>query len=511
MNFLDKAIGALAPGWGASRLRSRMVIRAYEAITPTRTHRVKRENRSGDQLIQLAGKSLREQARWFDNNHDLVIGALDKMEERIIGAKGIIVEPQPLTGAGTLDSVLAEKIRRCWAEWSVSPDVTGQYTRPVLERLMLRTWLRDGEVFTQVLTGKISGLSPVAGVPFWLEALEPDYIPLEKTDSASDLIQGIYFNEWRRPVKYLVCQSWPGSGAAAVALKEVAAENMLHLRFTRRLNQARGASVLAPVIIRLMDLKEYEDSERIAARIAASLGMFIKKQDVGTDGYVAPEKRKETQIQPGMLFDGLNPGEDIGMIKSDRPNAGLESFRMGQLRAVAAGLRGSFSSIARNYDGTYSAQRQELVEAQEGYSILQDSFIAAFTRPLYRRWLAAAVASGAIEVPAGTDMSSLFNAVYSGPVMPWIDPVKEANAWRVLIRGGAATESDWVRARGGAPAEVKRRRKAEIDENRKLGLVFDTDPAHETGGQSDVKDEKKAPEQPTNGDGSRVREERKRR
>lgn len=28
----------------------------------------------------------------------------------------------------------------------------------------------------------------------------------------------------------------------------------------------------------------------------------------------------------------------------------------------------------------------------------------------------------------------------------------------------AATESDWVRARGGAPAEVKRRRKAEIDE-----------------------------------------------
>lgn len=156
--------------------------------------------------------------------------------------------------------------------------------------------------------------------------------------------------------------------------------------------------------------------------------MFIKKQDVGTDGYVAPEKRKETQIQPGMLFDGLNPGEDIGMIKSDRPNAGLESFRMGQLRAMAAGLRGSFSSIARNYDGTYSAQRQELVEAQEGYSILQDSFIAAFTRPLYRRWLAAAVASGAIEVPAGTDMSSLFNAVYSGPVMPWIDPLKEANA-----------------------------------------------------------------------------------
>ncbi len=46
------------------------------------------------------------------------------------------------------------------------------------------------------------------------------------------------------------------------------------------------------------------------------------------------------------------------------------------------------------------------------------------------------------------DRSSLYTAVYSGPVMPWIDPVKEAEAWKIQIRGGAATESDWVRAGG---------------------------------------------------------------
>ncbi|WP_137575306.1 phage portal protein, partial [Escherichia coli] len=57
---------------------------------------------------------------------------------------------------------------------------------------------------------------------------------------------------------------------------------------------------------------------------------------------------------------------------------------------------------------------------------------------------------------------------------PWIDPVKEAEAWRIQIRGGAATESDWVRGGGPNPAEVKRRRKAAIDENSRLWLVFDT-------------------------------------
>ncbi len=37
-------------------------------------------------------------------------------------------------------------------------------------------------------------------------------------------------------------------------------------------------------------------------------------------------------------------------------------------------------------------------------------------------------------------------------------------------------ESDWIRAGGRNPDEVKRRRKAETEENRRLGLVFDTIP-----------------------------------
>lgn len=484
MSLLDNAIGLFSPGWKAARLRSRMVIQAYEAVMPTRTHRARRENRTANQLTQFGGRSLREQARWLDCNHDLVIGVLDKLEERIVGAKGIIVEPQPLLANGQLADTLATQIRAKWAEWSVSPDVTGQFTRPVLERLMARTWLRDGEVFAQLVSGTGNGLAPVAGIPFWLEALEPDFVPLEKTDTSQKLSQGIYLNDWGRPVKYLVYRNMPAEGMLLGETKDIVAENMLHLKFMRRLHQLRGNSLLAGVMMRLSALKEYEDAELTAARIAAALGMFIKKGDGQSYPEDAGSGSRELNIEPGMLFDDLRPGEDIGMIKSDRPNPNLETFRNGQLRAVAAGSRGSFSSIARNYDGTYSAQRQELVESTEGYLILQDAFIAAITRPMYRAWLKMAIASGEIELPRGMDKASLYNAVYSGPVMPWIDPVKEATAWKLLLRGGAATESEWVRARGANPDDVKRRRKAEVDENRKQGLVFDTDPANDKGDTS---------------------------
>ncbi|MGK0735806.1 phage portal protein [Yokenella regensburgei] len=483
MTILDNAIGVFSPGWKAARLRARAMIQAYEAVKPTRTHKARRENRSADQLSQMGAVSLREQARWLDNNHDLVIGIFDKLEERVIGKQGIIVEPHPKMTNGKVAKQLAAEIRTKWGEWSVRPEVTGQFTRPMLERLMLRTWLRDGEVFAQLVQGAATGLVPVAGVPFWLEALEPDFVPMT-SDAAKNLNQGVFLDNWGRPKKFLVYKSLPVSGRQ-LDTKEIDADSMLHLKFTRRLHQTRGTSMVSGVLMRLSALKEYEDSELTAARIAAALGMYIKKGDGQTfDADSASKEDRELEIQPGMLYDELLPGEEIGMIKSDRPNPNLETFRNGQLRAVAAGSRLSFSSTARNYNGTFSAQRQELVESTDGYLILQDWFIGAVTRPMYRAWLKMAIASGEIKVPRGVDKDTLYGAVYSGPVMPWIDPVKEVNAWVTQIRGGSATESDWVRASGRNPDEVKRRRAAEIEENKELGLVFDTDPANDKGGTS---------------------------
>ncbi len=42
---------------------------------------------------------------------------------------------------------------------------------------MLRTWLRDGEVFAQMVSGRINSLTPSAGVHFWLEASSQTLFP----------------------------------------------------------------------------------------------------------------------------------------------------------------------------------------------------------------------------------------------------------------------------------------------------------------------------------------------
>ncbi|MBU5642891.1 phage portal protein, partial [Citrobacter sp. S46_ASV_140] len=333
MGFFEKALGAISPGWAASRAQNRLRLRAYEAANPTRLHKGKRESRSADTAVFAAGTSLREQARWLDENHDLVIGLFDKMEDRVIGAHGIHVEPQPLDLEGNLHSEFAGQLSALWAEWSVRPEVTGMFTRPEAERLLLRSALRDGEVFTQMVRGNVAGLQHSTQVPFSLELLEADFVPFNlNSTSGQQIRQGIIVNAWGRPTGYRVYKNHPASFAGLNAdLKTVSADSMLHLAMRKRLHQLRGISLIHGVITRLSDIKDYEESERVAARIAAALGFYIKRgdaQSVDTETeFSTPGGQRHYDIAPGMIYDELKPGEDLGMVESNRPNVHLYEFR----------------------------------------------------------------------------------------------------------------------------------------------------------------------------------------
>lgn len=483
MNIIDRLLEPFAPNAVAQRLAARQLIKAYEAARPSRTHKAKGEPHSADFALQMAGKSLREQARWLDENHDLVTGIFDRLEERVVGATGIGVEPIPLRHDGELQIEFAAEIKAMWAEWSLHPEASGELSRPQMERLACRTWLRDGEVLAQKLRGTVANYQHLTDVPFALEVLEPDYLPYDYTELARGIVQGIERDAWRRVRAYHLYKQHPGDMRGyyldASTTKRVDADRIIHLAYRKRIGQSRGVPLLHAVLIRLAEIKDYEESERVAARISAALAMYIKK---GTPDLYTGQGAGDARtfpIAPGMVIDTLLPGEDIGMIESNRPNPFLEGFRNGQLRAVAAGTRGSASTIMRSYDGTYSAQRQELVESQLGYDLLQHEFIDSWCRPIYREFIRVALASGKLRIPGDVDPRTVFGAMYQGPVMPWVDPVKEANAWETLVKGGFADEAEVARARGRNPQELKRNRIAEIKTNREAGLVFSSDAYHQ--------------------------------
>jgi lambda family phage portal protein len=498
LNLLDRVLEPFAPGLVVQRLAARFAIQAYEAAQVTRTHKAKRQSASADRSLQRDAVSLREQCRKLDEDHDLVTGLFDRLEERVVGGPGIAVEPLPLTFDGQVHREFAAQIKALWAEWSLRPEASGELTRPQVERLVCRTWLRDGETLAQKLMGKVANFEHATAVPFSLELLEPDYLPFGYTDQSRGITQGIERNEWRQVKAFHLLKRHPGSllGVGVDDVKRVPAERMLHIAHRKRIGQNRGVPLLHAVLIRLADIKDYEESERVAARISAALAMYIKK---GTpDQYSMPQNgqkgaERTFPIGPGMVIDTLEPGEDVGMIESNRPNPFLEGFRNGQLRMVAAGTRVGYSSIARDYSGNYSSQRQELVEAQLGYDQLQHDFIDYWCRPVYRDWLLMGLTSGALKPPRDVDPSTLFAAVYQGPVMPWINPKQEAEAWETLVQAGFADEAEVARARQRNPQELKASRTAEVQRNREDGLVFSSDAYHEYYGKGTGNGQTKEP------------------
>jgi len=484
MNKVEKVIRAISPSWALNRAYKRYSINAYEAAKPSRTNKKKGKGESGEFQVGRYGKTLRDQARWLEENNDLVDGLLSTLVNNIVGKDGISVEPMPLDYEGNIHQGFAKQILQVWSDWSVKPESTGNWTRPEIERLVCRTWLRDGECFGELLQGYITGFKhPNKEVPFSLQVMEPDFFPYSMNKPKKMITQAIQRNQWGQATHYHALLNHPGhldNYSYRDQTRAISADSILHIRQVKRLHQGRGVSILASTMQRISGLQNYEESELVAARIAAAMAFYIRKgvpEDYESNDAV--ESRKNMPISPGTIFDDLRPGEDVGTIESKRPNALLQKFRDTMVRAICSATGANFSTVAKQYDGTYSAQRQELVESYLSYGVMSNSFIAQWSRPVYRECIKMALLSGKLTVPPDVDPNTLLLAFYQAPVMPWIDPAKEAKANNEIVAGGFGTEAEVLRARGKNPAETKRQRAAEIAENREKQLVFKSDPYHE--------------------------------
>ena len=103
--------------------------------------------------------------------------------------------------------------------------------------------------------------------------------------------------------------------------------------------------------------------------------------------------------------------------------------------------------------------------------------IRSFHQPIFRAWLRAAVGSGDLALPGYELAPERFEAVkWVARGWEWVDPAKEGDAYRAAVRDGFMTQAEVVMSRGGDYADLIRQRKAELDEQDELGLVFDTNP-----------------------------------
>lgn len=489
LNLIDRLIAAIDPVRGVRRATARQVLAVYEGGERSRLRKFRKDDKSPNQLVSRGAVNVRAQARYLERNHDIARGILRTMVNNVVGPNGIGVEFQPRRMDGTIHEAYRDQLNEAWRNWERKPEVTQALSWSQVQRLVARTWLRDGEAFSQTLIGNVPLLQHGSDVPFSLELFEPDLIPMDFDDAAKNIVQGIERNAWGRR---MAAWMWKGNPLempglpTAGSLKRVSWDNILQVALIDRMGQLRGVSEFASILTRLEDIKDYEESERIAAKIAAMLTAYVKRQAPDGEGYQGPavdsegkQVPRQLNLQPGTIIDTLAVGEEIGLIDSNRPNPNLVTFRSGQLRAAAAGVGASFSSISKQYDGTFSAQRQELVEQWVNYATLTDEFVCQYAQPVVETFIQVAHLSGKARMPSDLKPGTHDDVLYVPQAMPWIDPIREAEAFTLLVRGGFISEPEVIRRRGGNPADVMQQMGTWRQMAKDKGLVLASDAAND--------------------------------
>jgi lambda family phage portal protein len=177
-----------------------------------------------------------------------------------------------------------------------------------------------------------------------------------------------------------------------------------------------------------------------------------------------------------MVVVNTGPGEAVDFYDTKRPNVNAEPFVEAQLRRAAAGFGLGYSSLSRNYNGTYSAQRQELIENRPHFEAGTCVLIAQFARPTYQAFAdAVAILDG---VPRDVDLDSLHDADFMGPPLLWIDPEKEANAALMMTQAAFRSSASVIRDRGGSLNETYQQiaREQQMRQDKGINSTVDAGP-----------------------------------
>jgi lambda family phage portal protein len=187
----------------------------------------------------------------------------------------------------------------------------------------------------------------------------------------------------------------------------------------------------------------------------------------------------------------LDPGEDVTVGQPADSGATYEPFQYRTLLQISAALGIPYPYLANDMvKGNFSNSRLALIEFRRRVSAWQHSvMVYQLCRPVYARWMDAAVLSGALDLPNyETNRSRLLIADWLPTKWDWVDPLKDANAEIAQIEAGLKSRTQAIAERGFDAEQVDREIAAEHARERALGLDFRRpgSPAQGAQGAADV-------------------------
>jgi lambda family phage portal protein len=478
-NWIDRAIAAISPKWGMQRSKARLMARHYEAASyGRRTDGWSR--RTTDANAAASGPALallRAQARDLVRNNPWARRGLNRIVTSTVGWG---LKPRA-TGAGEA------RISDLWRQWAETTqcDAASRCTMAGLQALVMRTVAMSGECLVR---RRMRRLDDGLAVPMQLQVLEPDYLDTGrdgiKGEAGGMIVQGVEHDVIGRRVAYWLFDQHPGAVGALMSTsatlspisRRIPADGVLHIFDIERPQQVRGASWFASVDLRLHDLDELEDATLMKSKIAACLAAFVTDADgsgapLGEAGVDSRGEMIDT-LEPGMITN-LPTGKSVQFSQPPSTNDHA-TFTQTNLRGVAAGLGVTYEDLTGDYSQVnYSSARM----ARNAFMLdvwnwQWNMLIPQFCAPAWDWMIDAMLLAGEKIEDAPAE--------WTPAAIPMIDPGAEGQAMSRMVRIGAMTPDEMVRAQGYDPATHWSEYAANLKRLDKFGIIIDSDPRRTT-------------------------------
>ena len=480
-------------------------------------------------------------ARDLDENNGWINGGLDRRVESVIGVQ-IRLSAQPVIDLLNRDYEWRMKwtgdVQSRFKVWANDidhrNDARQRLTFGAQAKLAYLTYVRDGEAAAEI-RDNARGIANTTNVLL----VEPERITQPANMAETTRLRGgIEYDENGAPTAYHVRSGHPNDPAAGAEKLRwtripvrgpTGRAKFVHVYSPRRIEQNRGVSRLAEVILPSKMADRVDRAEVAAALKSALLSIFIKSPGTTEDLQAALAPASEGQIDPwidaylnfrkesparmtGHDILHLLPGEDVETPAATRPNANYPDFIRFILQKIAGSLGISYPQLSQDWAGiNYSSARALLNELWRSFLEDRHYFCQHFLTPIYAAWLEIEVANGDVKVPGGPanfyrSKTAICMAEWIGPGRGSVDPLKEANANNLDTAAGRMSTVESILERGRDPSDIlseevwylKERRSrglAEINHNVKAGADGEADAG---GGTQDDRDGDGQPQESRN-------------
>jgi len=381
---------------------------------------------------------LRARARWLSGNNPIMDNIDNAIINNVVG-KGIAF--QSITGKKKFDEDVEALFKR-WSKNKNLCDVRGQHSFSIMQRLMLKTRMVDGEIFIYKKITK-DGLK--------IQLLEAESLDSTRKD------KGLQVDGTGKVIKY----HFKDANNKTVSID---ATYVINYYLPERVTQYRGVSEYKQAIVDIKNFSGFQTASIQGARARANIAYAVKTSGNGNNMYGADLKNNIQNIN-GVSVLYMKQGEDISKLDPDSVATDYVQFSENTIRLIATARKISYELAFRDYSKVnFASSRASLIQDNKRFDTEQDHFEEMVLDSIYETWLEVEILKGTVKASGfEKDPVKWVKPKWIMPKRDLVDPLKEITATEKEIKLNLTCETDVANSRGEDYEEILKKKQKEIE------------------------------------------------